>query len=87
MVDTLTALPSMSINIQPNKWLTKDLLMLVTGLSDGKIRAFRRGAWRQGKEWILASTDGIPKSNSEALYNLDEINAFLDKQATKQPTV
>ncbi|WP_245208457.1 excisionase family protein [Serratia fonticola] len=84
----LSALQSMSaIIVQPNDWITKEHLMLVTGLTDGKIRAFRRkGAWRQGKEWILVSTDGCNKPNSDTMYHLPTINAWFTSQRGHQPT-
>lgn len=73
--------------IQPNEWLTKEWLSLVTGISEGKIRAYRRkGAWCQGKEWILVATDGDIKPNSDTMYHLPTINAWFAKQRRRQPT-
>ncbi|HGM7029075.1 excisionase family protein [Serratia liquefaciens] len=73
--------------IQPNEWLTKEWLILVTGISEGKIRAYRRkGAWRQGKEWVLVATDGDNKPNSDTMYHLPTINAWFATQRGRQPT-
>ena len=89
-INSPTLLNGMStvVMLQPNEWLTKDLLMLVTGLTEGKIRKYRgyKGGWVQGKEWILVATDGTPKPNSEAMYNLPAINKWLSAQSKKQPT-
>lgn len=74
-----------TINLTPNEWVTKDVLMLVTGFKPGKVRAFRENVWRQGREYTLISPNGDPKKNSEALYHLPSINNWIKDQAKKQP--
>lgn len=74
-----------NIYLQPNEWITCKKLCEVTGFTPGKVRSYRQKGWRQGKEWILVSCDGIPKSTSEALYHLPSINKWFSNQTKSQP--
>ncbi len=76
---------SVTLLLQPNEWVTKEILSIVTGFSSGKIRSYRQRGWRQGKEWILVACDGHPKETSEALYHLPSINLWFDNQKANQP--
>lgn len=73
------------ILLMPNKWLSEEKLIAVTGLRPGTISRARRESWMQGREYIHFSPDGEPKPNSECLYNREAINEWIERQAIKQP--
>lgn len=73
------------IQLVPNKWVTEDKLMQVTGLREGTIRRARKTSWMQGCQYLHISPEGEPKENSECMYNLIEINVWIERQAANQP--
>lgn len=75
------------IQLMPNKWVTEQKLIDLTGLRPGTIMRARRESWMAGREYMHISPDGNPKANSECLYNRDAINNWIERQAAKQPGV
>ncbi|ELY2562263.1 excisionase family protein [Cronobacter sakazakii] len=73
------------IQLTPNKWVTEEKLIAVTGLRPGTIVRARKESWLQGREYLHISPDGDPKPNSECFYNCEAINAWIERQASKQP--
>ncbi|ELY3757283.1 excisionase family protein [Cronobacter sakazakii] len=71
--------------LTPNKWITEDKLVAVTGLRPGTIAKARKTSWMQGREYLHIAPDGEPKPNSECVYNCEAINAWIERQAAKQP--
>ncbi|EEY7019246.1 TPA: excisionase family protein [Escherichia coli] len=71
--------------ITPSKWCTESTLIASTGLKPGTIERARKKSWLQGKEYRHYAVDGIPKSNSECVYNIEEIMRWIENQ--KQPGV
>jgi hypothetical protein len=73
------------IKVVPNKWVTESLLMIVSGLRSGTIQRARKQSWLVGREYLHIAPDGIPKENSECMYNLEAINLWIEGQAKRQP--
>jgi len=73
------------IQLVPNKWVTEQNLIAVTGLKRGTIERARRESWFLGREYLHVSPDGEPKPNSEFMYNTEAINLWIEQQASKQP--
>ncbi|WP_312077199.1 excisionase family protein [Leclercia sp.] len=73
------------IHLVPNKWVTEQNLIAVTGLRPGTIERARRESWFAGREYMHVSPDGNPKPNSECMYNTEAINHWIEQQASKQP--
>ena len=73
------------IHVVPNKWVTESLLMIVTSLRSGTIQRARTQSWLVGREYLHIAPDGIPKENSECMYNLEAINRWIEGQAKRQP--
>lgn len=71
--------------LMPSKWVTESVLIAVTGLRPGTIKRAREKAWLQGREYLLFSPEGQPKPNSEAMYNREAIDQWIEGQAKKQP--
>lgn len=73
------------IQLQPNRWVTESVLKTVTGLRAGTISRARTQSWLIGREYLHIAPDGIPKENSECMYNIDAINRWIEGQAKRQP--
>ncbi|WP_410172198.1 excisionase family protein [Klebsiella aerogenes] len=75
----------LNFQLQPNKWVTESVLKIVTGLRSGTIERARSQSWLVGREYLHIAPDGIPKENSECMYNLEAINRWIEEQAKRQP--
>ncbi|WP_145590905.1 excisionase family protein [Yersinia aleksiciae] len=73
------------IQIVPNKWVTEDLLITLTGLRPGTIKRAREKSWLQGREYLLVSPEDDPKPNSECMYNREAIDNWVERQKSSQP--
>ncbi|AVX37776.1 excisionase family protein [Yersinia massiliensis] len=73
------------IQIVPNKWVTEDLLIALTGLRPGTIKRAREKSWLQGREYLLFSPEDNPKPNSECMYNREAIDNWVEQQSKRQP--
>ncbi|TNL10474.1 excisionase [Kosakonia cowanii] len=71
------------IYVEPNDWVSEDLLMAVTGLKSGTIARARKNAWLLGREYKHMSPEGDPKPTSECVYNRKAVDAWIASQ--KQP--
>lgn len=71
------------IMIEPNEWVTEQLLIAVTGLKPGTITRARKKAWLLGREYKHMSPEGDPKPTSECVYNRKAVDAWIASQ--KQP--
>jgi len=67
----------------PNDWVCENVLIAVTGLKPGTILRARKECWMVGREYLHVSPDGVPKKNSECMYNRKAVDAWI--QAQKQP--
>ncbi|HIC1849292.1 excisionase family protein, partial [Escherichia coli] len=52
------------IQIEPNEWVSEDLLMAVTGMKRGTITRARKSSWLLGREYKHVSPEGDPKPTS-----------------------
>ncbi|HGW2955527.1 TPA: excisionase family protein [Raoultella ornithinolytica] len=73
------------IQIEPNEWVSEDLLMAVTGMKRGTITRARKFSWLLGREYKHVSPEGEPKPTSECMYNRKAVDAWIQSQ--KQPFV
>ena len=71
------------IQVEPNEWVTEQLLIAVTGMKPGTIARARKNAWLLGREYKHVSPDGEPKPTSECMYNRKAVDAWIAAQ--KQP--
>lgn len=71
------------IMIEPNEWVTEQLLIAVTGLKPGTITRARKKSWLLGREYKHISPEGDPKPTSECVYNRKAVDAWIASQ--KQP--
>lgn len=71
------------IHLEPNDWVTEQVLIAVTGLKSGTIARARKNSWLLGKEYKHISPDGQPKPTSECMYNRKAVDAWIAAQ--KQP--
>jgi len=83
--DSVIVMENKEIQLVLNKWVTESILKAVTGLRTCTIARARSQSWFVGREYLHIAPDGIPKENSECMYNLDVINRWIEGQAKLQP--
>ncbi|WP_446471297.1 excisionase family protein [Xenorhabdus stockiae] len=72
------------IFLKPNKWVSEQLLITVTGLTKNAIKSAREKSWMEGREYRHYSGNCHPKDNSPIMYNRYEIDNWVERQ---QPAV
>ena len=73
------------IQLEPNDWVTEDLLIAVTGLKSGTIARARKKSWLLGREYKHMTPEGDPSIKNECVYNRKAVDAWMD--ALKLPKV
>ncbi|WP_213194391.1 excisionase family protein [Citrobacter portucalensis] len=73
------------IQLVPNKWVSEELLMAITGLTKNAIKSARTHSWMEGREYRHYSGDCHPKENSPILYNRHEVDNWVERQQPAQP--
>ncbi|HBM2885802.1 TPA: excisionase family protein [Klebsiella oxytoca] len=71
------------IQLEPNEWVSENLLIAVTGMKRGTITRARKKSWLLGREYKHVSPEGDPKPTSECMYNRKAVDAWIAAQ--KQP--
>jgi|GEM_PF-62542 len=71
--------------IVPNEWVTEDKLVEITGLRPGTIERARKNCWMVGREYLHISPDGVPKKNSECMYNRKAVDQWVESLRKNQP--
>lgn len=71
--------------IVPNDWVTEEKLVEITGLRPGTIERARKNCWMVGREYLHVSPDGVPKKNSECMYNRKAVDQWVESMSKKQP--
>ncbi|EPS3437376.1 excisionase family protein [Enterobacter mori] len=56
-----------------------------TGLRPGTIERARKKCWMVGREYLHVSPDGVPKKNSECMYNRKAVDQWVESMSKKQP--
>jgi len=74
-----------SLVLTPAKWVTEDVLTLVTGLKKGTIKRAREKSWLLGREYVHVSADSAPKRNSECMYKVEAVEKWIDSLVKRQP--
>ncbi|WP_135385822.1 excisionase family protein [Escherichia sp. E4208] len=69
--------------IVPNDWVTEQKLIEITGLRPGTIERARKQSWLVGREYLHVAPDGIPKENSECMYNRKAIDQWVESMSKK----
>lgn len=75
------------IQLEPNDWVSEDLLIAVTGLKSGTIARARKNSWFLGREYLHLSPDGDPKAGNACMYNRKAVDEWVAAQKNKQPGV
>lgn len=74
-----------TIQLVPNKWVSEELLMAITGLTQNAIKSARKKSWMEGREYRHYSGDLQPKDNSPILYNRHEVDNWVERQQPAKP--
>lgn len=74
-----------TIQLVPNKWVSEELLIALTGLTKHAIKSAREKSWLEGREYKHYSGDLQPKDNSPILYNRFEVDNWVEKQRPAIP--
>ncbi|WP_241649594.1 excisionase family protein [Rosenbergiella collisarenosi] len=74
-----------SLVLTPAKWVTEDVLTLVTGLKPGMIKRAREQSWLLGREYVHVSADSDPKPNNQCMYKVEAIERWIDSLVKRQP--
>ena len=74
-----------TIQLVPNKWVSEELLMAITGLTKNAIKSARTNSWMEGREYRHYSGDCKPKENSPILYNRHEVDNWVERQQPAKP--
>ncbi|MGQ8706347.1 excisionase family protein [Serratia sp. TSA_198.1] len=64
----------------PNKWVSEQLLMALSGMSKHMIQHARRTTWLEGREYRHVAPDLNPKMNSPIMYNREAVDNWVEKQ-------
>lgn len=73
------------IQLVPNKWVTEEVLMTITGLTKNAIKMARDKSWLEGKEYRHYSGDCQSKENSPIMYNRHEVDNWVERQRPAIP--
>ncbi|GAB50280.1 MULTISPECIES: excisionase family protein [Enterobacteriaceae] len=73
------------IQLVPNKWVSEEVLMAITGLTKNAIKSAREKSWMEGREYRHYSGDCQPKDNSPILYNRHEVDNWVERQRPAIP--
>lgn len=68
------------LQITPNKWVTEELLMSISGMTKHMIQHARRTTWMEGREYRHVAPDLNPKMNSPIMYNREAIDKWIERQ-------
>ncbi|MDE1188238.1 MAG: excisionase family protein [Pantoea sp.] len=74
------------IQLEPNEWVTEDLLIALTGLKPGTIARARKKSWLLGREYKHVSPEDAPKPTSECMYNRKAVDAWVGRQKLPEVT-
>ncbi|WP_240514411.1 excisionase family protein [Enterobacter hormaechei] len=72
-------------SLVPNKWVSEELLIALTGLTKNAIKSARTLSWMEGREYKHYSGDCQPKDNSPILYNRHEVDNWVERQRPAIP--
>ena len=70
-------------NVSLNR--AEEKLVEITGLRPGTIERARKKCWMVGREYLHVSPDGVPKKNSECMYNRKAVDQWVESMSKKQP--
>ncbi|KFK93577.1 MULTISPECIES: excisionase family protein [unclassified Serratia (in: enterobacteria)] len=73
------------IQLMPNKWVSEQVLIAVTGLKKNTIKTARETSWLEGREYKHVAADGQPMDNSMCFYNREAVDKWIEKQPAAQP--
>jgi hypothetical protein len=73
------------IQLEPNEWVTEEVLIAVTGMKSGTISRARKKSWLLGREYKHMAPEGDPSIKNECVYNRKAVDAWMG--ALKLPKV
>lgn len=68
--------------INPGKWVSEENLMALKGFKKGTLKKARENSFMEGKHYKHVAHDCEPWDNSPCFYNLEEIDKWIDSQAS-----
>ncbi|MEN4870862.1 excisionase family protein [Kosakonia cowanii] len=71
---------SEAIQLVPNKWVSEEVLIAITGLTKNAIKSAWEKSWMEDREYRHYSGDCQPKDNSPILYNRHEVDNWVERQ-------
>lgn len=73
------------IQLTPNKWVSEEVLMAITGLSKNAIKSARTNSWMEGREYRHYTGNCQSFDNSPILYNRHEVDNWVERQRPAIP--
>ena len=67
-----------------NPFQTQQLIAL-KGIKKGTLKKAREKSFMEGREYKHVAHDGMPWDNSPCFYNLEEIDRWIERQASARP--
>ncbi|HGY6795256.1 TPA: excisionase family protein [Escherichia coli] len=71
--------------VSPGKWVSEELLIALKGIKKGTLKKAREKSFMEGREYKHVAHDGMPWDNSPCFYNLEEIDRWIERQASARP--
>ncbi|EOC2336197.1 excisionase family protein [Escherichia coli] len=71
--------------VSPGKWVSEEQLIALKGIKKGTLKKAREKSFMEGREYKHVSHDGMPWDNSPCFYNLEEIDRWIERQASARP--
>ena len=63
--------------VSPGKWVSEEQLIA--------LKKAREKSFMEGREYKHVAHDGMPWDNSPCFYNLEEIDRWIERQASARP--
>ena len=71
--------------VSPGKWVSEEQLIALKGIKKGTLKKAREKSFMEGREYKHVAHDGRPWHNSPCFYNLEEIDRWIERQASARP--
>ncbi|EHQ9372788.1 excisionase family protein [Escherichia coli] len=71
--------------VSPGKWVSEEQLIALKGIKKGTLKKAREKSFMEGREYKHVAHDGMPWDNSPCFYNLEEIDRWIERQASARP--
>lgn len=65
--------------------VSEEQLIALKGIKKGTLKKAREKSFMEGREYKHVAHDGMPWDNSPCFYNLEEIDRWIERQASARP--